>query len=369
MTEKLQLGVVFGGRSGEHEVALMSARSILSALDRSKYEVVPFGITKEGKWLAGEGILEAFEQARTDDLNPVTLLAEPGLGNLYSWREDQVLEIFESLDVVFPVLHGTFGEDGTMQGLLELADIPYVGAGVLASSLAMDKGLFKTVMRANGIPVVDWTVVLSDELESSMDAVLDRAEALASYPLFTKPANLGSSVGVSKCRNRSDLLEGMMDAARYDRRVLVERGVEAREIEVSVLGNESPEASIAGEVVPGDEFYSYKAKYIDDTSDLLIPAPIEKQVAEQAREMAVEAFKAIDGAGMGRADFLLDKQNGHLYMNEINTIPGFTKISMYPKLWEASGLTYPELLDRLVELAFDRQAQKDKLLRSFEVEA
>lgn len=369
MTERLRLGVVFGGRSGEHEVALMSARSVMSALDRSKYDVIPIGITKAGQWLGGDDVLESFEQARIDGLDAVTLLAEPGLGKLYRWGEDQVLEIIENLDVVFPVLHGTYGEDGTMQGLLELADIAYVGAGVLASSLAMDKGLFKTVMHANDIPVVDWTIVLSNDLQSSMEVVLDRVEALAPYPLFTKPANLGSSVGISKCRNRSDLLEGMMDAARYDRRILVERGVEAREIEVSVLGNESPEASIAGEVVPGDEFYSYKAKYIDDTSELLIPAPIEEEVAIQAREMAVAAFVAIDGAGMGRADFLLDKQSGLLYMNEINTIPGFTKISMYPKLWEASGLPYPELLDRLVELAFDRQAQKDKLVRSFEVEA
>jgi D-alanine-D-alanine ligase len=230
----------------------------------------------------------------------------------------------------------------------------------------MDKGLFKTVMRANDIPVVDWTVVLASEMSEDMDGVLDRAEALAPYPLFTKPANLGSSVGVNKCHGRSDLIEGLMEAAMYDRRILVEQGLTAREIEVSVLGNEDPAASIAGEVVPSDEFYSYNAKYIDDTSALLIPAPIDDETMEQAQEMAVDAFKAIDGAGMGRVDFLLDQQFGRLYMNEINTIPGFTKISMYPKLWEASGLSYPTLLDRLIELAFERHAQKDRLVRSYE---
>ena len=369
MTKKLRLGVIFGGRSGEHEVSLMSARSVMSALDADKYEIVPIGITKQGRWLAGGDVLTAFEQARTHELGSVALPAEPGLNALYRWSEDQALQRIADLEVVFPVLHGTYGEDGTLQGLLEMADVPYVGTGVLASSLAMDKGLFKSVMRANDIPVLDWMIVLSTQLEKDVQAELDRLESFSPYPLFTKPANMGSSVGVSKCRSRSDLLEGIMDAARYDRRILVEVGLEAREIEVSVLGNEDPQASIPGEVVPGDEFYSYKAKYIDDTSQLLIPAPVDDSLAGEARRLAVEAFKAIDGAGMGRVDFLLDKQSGRLYLNEINTIPGFTKISMYPKLWEASGLPYTKLLDRLIELAFERQAQKDKLERAYEVGA
>ena len=222
-------------------------------------------------------------------------------------------------------------------------------------------------MRANNIPVLDWTIVLSTQLESDLQAELDRVELLLPYPVFTKPANMGSSVGVSKCRGRSDLMEGIMDAARYDRRILVEVGIDAREIEISVLGNEDPEASVPGEVVPGDDFYSYKAKYIDDTSDLHIPASLDNGLVGEAQRMAIAAFKAIDGAGMGRVDFLLDKNDGSLYMNEINTIPGFTKISMYPKLWEASGLSYTKLLDRLIELAFERQEQKDKLERSYEV--
>jgi D-alanine-D-alanine ligase len=364
--DKLNVGVLFGGRSGEHEVSLMSTRSVMAALDPAKYELVPIGITHAGNWLAGEGALDAFAQGQTEGLEPVALLTEPGLSHCYRWQEGEALEKFRSLDVVFPVLHGTFGEDGTVQGLLELADLPYVGAGVLASALAMDKGIFKTIMRANNIPVVDWIVVNSLELEGNLEAVLKDAEQISPYPLFTKPANLGSSVGISKCRNRSDLMEGVLDAARYDRRILIERGIDAREIEVSVLGNEHPEASIPGEIVPGDEFYSYKAKYIDDTSDLLIPAPIDSEIAEEAQSMAVEAFKAIDGAGMGRVDFLLEKGTDRLYMNEINTIPGFTKISMYPKLWEASDLPYSQLLDRLIELAFARKGQKDRLVRIYE---
>jgi D-alanine-D-alanine ligase len=369
LTDKLKLGVIFGGRSGEHEVSLMSARSVMAALDRSRYEIIPIGITHEGQWLGGKNVLEAFELGQVEALDPVVLLAEPGVNKLFGWGEGQPLATFQDLEVVFPVLHGTFGEDGTLQGLLELANIPYVGAGVLASAVAMDKGLFKSVMRAHNIPVVDWKILDTTQMAEDMDDVLNQAESVAPYFLFTKPANLGSSVGIGKCRNRSDLLEGLMDAARYDRRVLVERGLDAREIEVSVLGNENPEASIPGEIVPGDEFYSYKAKYIDDTSDLLIPAPIDQDTAQEARRLAIESYKAIDGAGMARVDFLLERSTGDLYVNEINTIPGFTKISMYPKLWEASGLPYSALLDRLIDLAFERHKQKDRLVRRYEAGA
>jgi D-alanine-D-alanine ligase len=340
----------------------------VEALNPSKYEIHSIGITHQGQWLSGTDVLESFERSTTEHLEPITILPEPDLRSVFRWSEGKALEILQHLDIVFPVLHGTYGEDGTIQGLLELANVPYVGAGVLASAVAMDKCVFKHVMRANGIPVARYTLVLSQQVENNQDEAIDRAEALGSYPLFTKPANLGSSVGVSKCMNRSDLLEGLMYAAQYDRRVLVEEGIEAREIEVSVLGNENPEASIPGEIVPGDEFYSYRAKYIDDTSKLLIPAPIDEITVEEARRMAVDAFKAVDGAGMARADFLLDRETNQLYMNEINTIPGFTKISMYPKLWEASGLPYSNLLDRLIEFAFDRQQQKDRLIRVFKVE-
>ena len=366
MSNKLQLGLLFGGRSGEHEVSLLSARSVMTALDRSKYDVLPIGITHDGQWLSGQNVLEAFEQDQIQDLEQVAVLAEPGLRKLFRWGEGRALEMLNSLDILFPVLHGPYGEDGTMQGLMELADIPYVGAGVLASSIGMDKCLFKYIMRANHIPVVDWMLVLSTQLEKNPDEVFTQAEQVGPYPLFTKPANMGSSVGITKCRNRSDLLEGLIEAARYDRRVLVEKGVDAREIEVSVLGNEDPQASIPGEIVPSDEFYSYRAKYLDGTSELLIPAPIDQEIVEEVQRISVQAFKAIDGAGMARVDFLLERETGKLYMNEINTIPGFTKISMYPKLWEASGLSYSRLLDRLIELAIERQGQKDRLVRTYE---
>ncbi|MEW6568135.1 MAG: D-alanine--D-alanine ligase family protein [Chloroflexota bacterium] len=364
MSGKLRVGVIFGGRSGEHEVSLMSARSVLAALDPARYETVSIAITKDGRWFCGEKALEALQRGTIEGLVPVALLGEPGRRGLQRLGGASAGAI-EPLDVVFPVLHGTYGEDGTLQGLLEMADIPYVGAGVLASSVAMDKGLFKQVMRSHGIPVVDSTVVLATTILEDPETALRQAEAVGPYPLFTKPSNLGSSVGVSKCRVRSDLLEGLIEAARYDRRVVVELGVEAREIEVSVLGNEKPEASIAGEIIPSDEFYTYRAKYIDDASQLLIPAPIDEATAAEARRLAVEAFRAIDGAGMARADFLLERSTGKLYVNELNTIPGFTRISMYPKLWDASGISYPALMDRLIELAFQRQAQKDRLVRSY----
>lgn len=363
---RLRVGVIFGGRSGEHEISLRSARSVLANLGVDRYEVMPIGISRQGEWFAGPLALEALERNALDRLEPIVLPASPGQAGLYRWRPGAALQILSALDVVFPILHGTFGEDGTVQGLLELADLPYVGAGVLASAVAMDKGLFKELMRAHEIPVVESTVVLASELKDRMKDTLDRAEAVGRYPLFTKPSNLGSSVGITKCRSRSDLVEGLLDAARYDRRVVVERGLEAREIEVSVLGNDRPEASVPGEVVPSDEFYSYRAKYLDEGSRLLIPAPLDESTAGRARELAVEAYRAIDGAGMARVDFLLEKDTGELYLSEINTLPGFTSISMYPKLWEAGGLAYPQLMDRLIELAMERHLQKSELVRTYE---
>jgi len=270
------------------------------------------------------------------------------------------LETLSDVDVFFPVLHGPFGEDGTLQGLLELADVAYVGAGVAGSSVGMDKGIFKDVMRANDIPIVESLLVLRSEIEKDMSAVVEKAEAMGPYPFFSKPANLGSSVGISKCNSRSDLGEGLMEAARYDRRVIIERGVgSVREIEVSVLGNEDPHTSVCGEVRPSREFYSYESKYVDGTSGLIIPAQLPVEVSEKIREYAVRAYKAIDCAGMARADFFFDNDMNKIYLNELNTLPGFTSISMYPKLWQASGLTYPQLVDRLIELALVRKAQRD----------
>lgn len=346
--KKLHVAVIFGGRSGEHDVSLMSARSVLSVLDPARYEVTQIGITHEGKWLTGEDVLGKFENDKLDDLAHFVLSPDPSDSSL-------------AVDVFFPVLHGTFGEDGTLQGLFELADVAYVGAGVVGSAVGMDKGVFKDVMVANKIPVVNMMVVLRAEIESDMFSVIEQAEKLGEYPLFTKPANLGSSVGVTKCNNRSDLQEGLMEAASFDRRVLIQKGVKnVREIEVSVLGNDDPVASVCGEVLPSREFYSYESKYIDGTSGLIIPALLPAEVSECIREYAVRAYKAIDCAGMARVDFFVEKDTDKVYLNELNSIPGFTEISMYPKLWESSGLPYPKLVDRLIELAMERKAERDR---------
>jgi D-alanine-D-alanine ligase len=360
---KLRVAVIFGGRSGEHDVSLMSARSVLNALDPERYTVTQVGITLEGEWYHGENTHEAFVNGTTQDLNRVIFPQEPSHSALYVLRitnYGEVLDKLTDIDVFFPVLHGPFGEDGTIQGLLELADVAYVGAGVAGSSVGMDKGIFKDVMRANGIPIVDSLVVLRTEIEKDMDAVIAKIEALGAYPFFTKPANLGSSVGISKCKSRSDLYEGLMEAARFDRRLVVEKGVgNVREVEVSVLGNEDPQASVCGEVLPSREFYSYESKYVDGTSGLIIPAQLPDGMSDQVREYAVRAYKAIDCAGMARADFFVDVDLKKVYLNELNTLPGFTSISMYPKLWQASGLEYPQLVDRLIELALERKAQRD----------
>ena len=362
--KKLRVGILFGGRSGEHEISLLSARSILSALSPDEYEVIQIGITHDGLWLVGEDTLDKFSSGtQLNGLSPATIFADPSHQGLYIFKgsdREEIIELLTQLDVVFPILHGTYGEDGTIQGLFELAEIAYVGAGVLGSSVGMDKGIFRDIMRANDIPQVDTIIVFRSDVENSLDEVIVHAEALAHYPLFTKPANLGSSVGITKCMNRSDLMEGLMDAARYDRRILVERGIHAREIEVSVLGNDDPIASVPGEVIPSADFYSYEAKYIDDRSELVIPAPIPFEISQQVRNFAVRAYRAVDCAGMARVDFLLDKDTGELFLNELNTIPGFTKISMYPKLWEASGLTFKDLVKRLIELAMERRLDRDR---------
>jgi D-alanine-D-alanine ligase len=356
---KLRVAVLFGGRSGEHEVSLMSARSVLSVLDRNKYEVTPVGITHEGKWLTGEDVLDKFENGKLDGLHHVILSPDPSEMGIYVLR-GETLQRLTGVDVFFPVLHGTFGEDGTIQGLFELANVAYVGAGVVGSSVGMDKGVFKDVMVANHIPVVDTMVVLRAEIEQDVAAVIEKAERIGDYPLFTKPANLGSSVGITKCHNRSDIQEGLMEAASFDRRVLIQMGVRnAREIEVSVLGNHEPVASVPGEVLPSREFYSYESKYVDGTSGLQIPAQLPEETAELIRDYAVRAYKAIDCAGMARVDFFVEKDTNRIYLNELNSLPGFTKISMYPKLWEASGLPYNKLVDRLIELALERKAERD----------
>ncbi|MCD6576453.1 MAG: D-alanine--D-alanine ligase [Anaerolineaceae bacterium] len=368
MDKKIKLGIIFGGRSGEHEVSLMSAHSVLSVLDMKKYDITQIGIDHDGKWWSGKNTLEALEKGNHNNLYRVFLLPEPGRTILFKRLMDgknETIQPVSELDVIFPVLHGTFGEDGTLQGFFEMADVAYVGAGVLGSSVGMDKGVFKDVMRSNNIPVVDWITCTRKNIEQDIEKIIEKCEALAPYPLFVKPANLGSSVGITKAKNRSDLLKGIMDAARYDRRILIERGLNAREIEVSVIGNENCRASYPGEIKPSDEFYSYNAKYLNGNSELFIPAQIPEELTEHIREIAVKTYRAIDCAGLARVDFLLDKDTNKLYINEVNTIPGFTSISMYPKLWEADRLSYVDLIDELINLAMERKQERNKSKRTF----
>jgi D-alanine-D-alanine ligase len=350
----VHVGVLFGGRSGEHEVSLASARSIMDNINRDKYDVVPIGITKDGEWIVGGDPMKALASGLTAESSPAALLADPsrgGVWNIDATAEEKALQTSEpeitavrlaKLDVVFPVLHGTFGEDGTVQGLLELASVPYVGCGVMASAVAMDKAICKEIWRAQGLPVLPFLVIKRKAWKQTPAKVIERILSKLSFPIFVKPANLGSSVGVSKVHDEAELAPALDAAARYDRKIVVEQGIDAREIEVSVLGNDDPIASIAGEVIPCREFYDYRAKYIDDDSELLIPAPLDEEMMDQVRQMAVTAYKALDCAGMARADFLLDKVTGELWVNELNTIPGFTQISMYPKLWEATGMRQRE---------------------------
>ena len=371
MSKRIRVGVVFGGRSGEHEVSLASAQSVMAAMDAEKYDIVPVGITKEGRWIASGDPVLALSDGDATKSCPAALLSDPsGKGLVRLEETDRALRAtpLAELDVVFPVLHGPYGEDGTVQGLLELANMPYVGAQVTASAVAMDKVIFKDVIRAHGLPTVDHETIKRKAWCTDPESILDTVEARFPYPVFTKPANLGSSVGISKCQSREELESGLEDAARYDRRMLVEPAVPAaREIEVSVLGNDEPIASLPGEIVPSRDFYSYEAKYLDEgeeASDLLIPAPLSTEMTELVRDLAVQTYLAIDCAGMARVDFLLSgvecdgRDPPALYVNEMNTIPGFTKISMYPKLWEATGIPYSELIDRLIELALERHRDK-----------
>lgn len=364
MAERLRVAVLMGGRSGEHEVSVLSAASVLRAMDRELFEPLPVVISKTGRWLLPEDSSAVLARGMVEegDGQPVVLVAgeEDGRALLVPLGGRQG-GAPQPVDVVFPVLHGPNGEDGTVQGLLELVRVPYVGAGVAASALGMDKGLMKDVFRAKGLPVVDYLVLLRPEWEQAPETVVMRIESELGYPVFVKPANLGSSVGISKVRRREELAPAMDLAAGYDRRLVVEKGVDAREIECSVLGNDAPEASVPGEIVPSREFYDYEAKYVDGRSELLIPAPLAPETARRVRELAVEAFLAIDCAGMARVDFFLERDTGRLLVNEINTLPGFTSISMYPKLWEASGLHYPRLISRLIDLALQRWRQKTRL--------
>lgn len=372
MSKKTRIGVLFGGQSGEHEVSLLSARSVIDALESTgKYEVVPIGITRSGRWVVRPDALALLssmttlqlpgaETATAEERGESAAALRPDGGDAPLVRIEDGNLAPEPLDVVFPVLHGPRGEDGTIQGFLELAGIPYVGCGVASSAVAMDKSLAKSILKADGLPVVDSVTVRAHEWKAAPEAVLERAGRIG-FPCFVKPANMGSSVGITRAADEAGLRRGLDEAARYDTRILVERAIDAREIECSVLGNDDPRASVPGEVVPSGEFYDYRAKYLDEASELKIPAPIDEAMTQEVRELAVRAFRALDGAGMARVDFLLEREGGRLFVNELNTIPGFTAISMYSKLWEASGLSYTDLVDELVRLAIERHATRKNL--------
>ena len=385
MAKKLRVGVLFGGRSGEHEVSLLSAASILKAIDRKKFDVVPIGITKEGRWLGAadaHGLLEGDQAVKARDLRagdpdatPGARLLQEGMPTLMAPQpaaastgelKRRLADKSSALDVVFPVLHGTFGEDGTIQGLFELAGIAYVGSGVLGSSAGMDKDVMKRLFAQAGLPIVKHVTVLRSQWEGSPRKTIVQIEAALKYPLFVKPANLGSSVGISKAHDRKELGPALDEAARYDRKLVVEQGVVgkksgARELEVAVLGNDDPTASVVGEIIPGKEFYDYEAKYLSEGSVPVIPAKLPSAEAKKIREMAIAAFRACDLAGLARVDFLMEPDGKRrIYINEVNTLPGFTQISMYPKLWEASGIKYTDLITQLIELALERHKEKER---------
>ncbi|HEX7715052.1 MAG TPA: D-alanine--D-alanine ligase [Bacillota bacterium] len=364
MKSKIKVGLIYGGRSGEHEVSVLSANAVLSAIDREKYEVYPIGITKEGTWLPGQSPapLVASEELQvrmlTDDSSQAT--ANTALLKLENNKGRILAGLKDAVDIIFPVMHGPFGEDGTIQGLLELADIPYVGGGVLASAAGMDKGVMKAIFRDAGLPVGDYLVYTRHEWESGPERILKQIEAELGLPCFVKPANLGSSVGITKAHTQEELRKAMDLAAEYDRRLVIEKMLAGKEIECGVLGNDEPMASIPGEVVPCADFYDYEAKYILNDSKLVIPAPLNPEMTAKVQDLAVRAFRAVDCAGLGRVDFFVEPETKTVYVNEINTIPGFTRISMYPKLWEASGVGYSELIDRLLQLALERHSDKKR---------
>lgn len=368
---KLKVGVIFGGRSGEHEVSLVSANSIMKALSPDKYEVIPVGITRQGSWMVGVKPDAMLEYSKTKATGCLSFAgANSGKASLNCDPSNKGLMLLDhqkageqvKLDVLFPIIHGTYGEDGTLQGMLELADLPYVGCGVLASAVGMDKTFSKRLFHEAGIAIAPYREFLRSAWRKNKERVIDDIETTLGYPCFVKPVNSGSSVGISKAKNRDALIEAMDMAARYDRKILVESHIDGREIEVSVLGNDEPIASLPGEIVPCNEFYDYTAKYVDDRSELKIPADLPADMIETIRATAIKAYRALDCAGMARVDFFLERKTGRLVINEINTIPGFTSISMYPKLWEATGISYPELVDRLVELAIERYQDKQESL-------
>ncbi|MCG8482669.1 MAG: D-alanine--D-alanine ligase [Clostridia bacterium] len=367
MASKIKLGIIFGGRSGEHVVSLMSATSVIRAVDKQKYDIICIGITRQGRWMLYEGPVENIENGQWEEIAQ----------NLYDQNPNQYAfdligthnPLKDKVDVVFPVLHGPYGEDGTIQGLFEMADIPYVGAGVLGSVTAMDKACSKVLFERENLPICDYTVIFRKDFEEDPNEIIAQIEKDFDYPVFIKPANLGSSVGISKAHNPKELLEGLLEACRYDRKIIIEEFINCREIETGVMGNDNPKAAAVGEIIPSKEFYDYEAKYFDGgKSKICIPANIKKEQEEKIRALAIDAYKALDCCGFARVDFFISKETEKIYINEINTIPGFTAFSMFPLLWEEEGVEYSKLIDKLIAYALEKYEEKSRNALKLEVE-
>ncbi|MFB5189342.1 D-alanine--D-alanine ligase [Alicyclobacillus fastidiosus] len=374
---RIKVGVVFGGKSGEHEVSLQSAKSVIEALDPHQYTIVPIGISKSGRWHVGKNAVKSLEEeqkaTKKVTSGPAASFINEQVGGLTSVSAQSTPEplpptLAGDVDVIIPVMHGTYGEDGSIQGLLELMDVAYVGAGILASAVGLDKIVMKQVFGSVGLPQVRYVGCTRKTWKTRPQEIIEEVESTFGYPCFVKPANLGSSVGITKAKSRGELERAMELAAQYDRKIIIEEGLDVREVEVAVLGNDTPQVSVAGEIVPSSEFYDYKAKYIGGTSKLIIPAELTNEQRQAIETYAAQAFQAIDCSGLARVDFFIEKSSGKVIINEINTMPGFTRYSMYPKLWEASGMSYTKLLDTLIQLALERNNEKRELTRNFDAE-
>ncbi|GHO43743.1 D-alanine--D-alanine ligase [Ktedonospora formicarum] len=371
-TRKIRIGLIYGGRSGEHEVSLASAESVIANINQDKYEVVPIAINKAGQWLLGvepARMIEAQKNTQAkhelEQSTAVTFTGDPSLRRLISVKEGESLKDDGALDVILPVMHGTSGEDGALQGLLEMANIPYIGCGVLGSALGMDKEKMKMIFEQAGLPVGPYLVYRRNQWERDPEPIMNAIEEKLGYPCFVKPVNLGSSVGINKAHDRAELAHAINVAAEYDRKIIIERNINCREFECAVLGNDEPIVSVMGEVIPSNEFYDYRAKYVDGKSQVIIPAPVSQELSQEMRRQALVAFTSLDLSGLSRIDFFLEKEANKIYINEVNTLPGFTKVSMYPTLWEASGLSYAELIDRLIELALERHSDLQRNRTNF----
>lgn len=367
MANKIKLGIIFGGRSGEHEVSLMSAASVIRAVDQEKYDIVCIGITKQGQWMIYDGPIESIENGQWEKIAQDLYRQRPDLYTINLIGDGSALR--DKVDIVFPVLHGPYGEDGTIQGLFEMVDVPYVGADVLGSVTAMDKACSKILFEKEKLPICNYSVVYRKDFDKNFQTIIEDIERAFNYPVFIKPANLGSSVGISKARNQNELAEALLEASQYDRKIIIEEFINCREIETGVIGNDDPKVAAVGEIIPSKEFYDYEAKYFDGgKSKICIPANITKEQEDIIRALAIDAYKALDCCGFARVDFFISKDTDKIYINEINTIPGFTPFSMFPLLWEEKGVEYSKLIDQLIDYGFKKYEEKNRNVLKLEVE-